>query len=74
MNAFFATRICGYIVLTGGFVALGAAFGQIGLIFAGFLLLVLAASLFNEALKLKYTPPPQERDEERKSPDAATRP
>ena len=48
MNAYFATRICGYVALTGAFIALGTAFGQGGLIVAGVMLLIFAAMLFNE--------------------------
>ena len=49
MNRRQSTRICGYIILTGGMLALGAAFGQIGLIISGVIMLIISWTLFNES-------------------------
>ena len=49
MNASSISRISGYIILTGGLLALGMAFGMIGLLLAGAVMILIAWSLFHDA-------------------------
>ena len=48
MNAS-SSRICAIIILTGGLLALGLAFGQVGLIIAGVIMVGISLSLLNGA-------------------------
>lgn len=53
MSAYSVTRICGYIVFTGGGIALGLAAGQLGLVIAGIVLLFWSWLLFTECRDIK---------------------
>ncbi len=72
MNAYFATRICAYIVFTGGVLALGFAFGQLGLLIAGAILLLFALMRFQECAEYpkKEVPQVEIRDRSKESPES----